>query len=181
MKKPMLKTTLAAFCCLAIAGSAHAQERRGFFSQLGIDAETYRPFSSKTRDRFGSSFSGIGIGFGSINPQSGRSLSPDVSIFNESNNGDRALLVLAGLQYRKPFSSDRKGVRFVPYYGVGANLAYGRLRVDGQRDSNFGAGGSLFLGTTLTRHAFAEARVRGISRVAGFDFSGLSLSAGVRF
>lgn len=179
--KKMLKTTLVALCVASLAGGAHAQERRGFFSQLGVDTESYMPFSGKTRDRFGSRFTGVGLGFGSITPDVKRAISPDVTILNQSQSGDRALLVLGGLQYRKPFSSDTKGLRFVPYYGVGANLIYGRLRVDGERDSNFGAGASLFVGTTFTRHAFVEARVRALSKVASYDFSGLSLSAGVRF
>lgn len=180
MKKHLLVATLIAVSCAAVSPSANAQESRGLFSNVGVDVETYLPFSGKTKDTFGSRFTGVGLGFGSIRPKVGGGISPDISIMSTKQNGDRALLALAGLQYRRPFS-DKTGVRLVPYFGAGANLLYGRLRVDGDRESDFGAGASVFLGASISRHAFVEARVRLLSEVASYDFSGLSLSAGVRF
>ncbi len=161
---------------------AHADEKGGLFSNIGPDAEIYIPFSSKTKDTFGSSFTGVGIGFGGVRPEAGGHFSPDFSLLHESQNGDRALLGIAGLQFRKTFDSNfDENARFVPYYGAGANLIYGRLRVNGETDDNFGAGASVFLGTSIGRHAFVEARVRALSSVANYNFSGLSLSAGLRF
>jgi len=182
MKKQFLLLALAALSCALFCSSARADEAGGFLSKIGPEAEIYVPFSSKTKDRFGSSFKGLGIGFGSIRPQAGGRFSPDISIMREEQSGDRALLALAGLQYRKTFAATvDDDERYVPYFGAGANLVYGRLRVNDQRDSDFGAGASVFVGTSIGRRAFVEARVRGLSEVADYNFSGVSLSAGLRF
>lgn len=165
-----------------LSSLAHADEKGGLFSNVGPNAGIYIPFSSKTKNTFGSSFKGIGVGFGSVRPKAGGQLRPDFSLLSESENGDRALLGIAGLQYRKTFDSNvEDNAQFVPYYGAGANLIYGRLKVGGETDSNFGAGASVFVGTSIGRHAFVEARVRALSSVAEYNFSGLSLSAGLRF
>jgi hypothetical protein len=47
--------------------------------------------------------------------------------------------------------------------------------------STVGVGGSVFLGTTIGRNAYLEARIFGISRLAGYQFSGVTIVAGARF
>lgn len=180
MKKLFFALALAAVSSVSLHQDARADG--GFLSNIGPEAEIYVPFSGKTKDRFGSSFKGIGVGFGSVRPQAGGRWKPDISIMRESEDGDRALVALAGLQYRRPFSGTvDDDARYVPYYGAGANLVYGRLRVDGDRDSDFGAGASVFIGTSIGRRTFVEARVRGLTEVADYNFSGVSLTAGLRF
>ena len=173
----------AALCLLPVVG-ARADENARRFPLVGPQAEVYFLSSSRARDRFGSTLSGIGLGFGSVVPSKKARLSPDIDVLSSDHNGNKALFVIAGVQYRRAFSPETVDTaRFVPYYGIGANVLYSQIKVrsSGQNDKGFGGGASLLLGSTLGRRAYVEARLRGLSSVRSYNFSGLSLSAGIRF
>lgn len=173
----------AALCLLPVVG-ARADENGRRFPSVGPEAEVYLLSSSRARDRFGSTLTGIGLGFGSVAPSKKARLSPDISILKSSHGRNDALFVIAGVQYKRAFSPERaESSGFVPYYGVGLNALYGRVKVPmlRQKDNGFGGGASIFVGSTLGRRAYVEARYRGLSSVGSYNFSGLSLSAGIRF
>ena len=175
---------LGATLCLLPAIGARADENGRRFPLVGPEAEVYLLSSGRARDRFGSTLTGIGLGFGSVAPSKKARLSPDINILSSSRGRNEAFFVIAGLQYKRAFSPERADSSgFVPYYGVGLNAVYGRVKVPslGQRDNGFGGGASVFLGTTLGRRSYVEARYRGLSSVGSYNFSGLSLSAGLRF
>jgi hypothetical protein len=149
----------------------------------GVDVEYYRPFASKTRNAFGSSFIGISPGFGTARPAKSQEIRPDLALLRESNDGNRALIIILGAEIRRTFGGPpQRDARYVPYYGAGLNLAYGSIRLDDEgRESDFAAGGSIFVGTSIGRRTFIEARARALSSIEDFNFSGLAVTAGIRF
>ena len=152
--------------------------------EVGLDVGLFAPFSSKTRDRFGSSFVSVGPGLGSVVPRAGGKLRPDFELIQQERNDNRVFLLIGGVQYRRTFDPQPEPKqRFVPYYGAGLDLMYGRVRVpdENRHGSSIGGGASVFLGTSIGKRTYVEARVRGLSSVESYNFSGLSLSAGVRF
>lgn len=168
----------AGFLSIALAGAAPAQAS----PKIGPELEITVPFNSKTRDRFGSTLKGIGFGAGGAIPRAGGRFSPDIFVARESKNDNKLEFYGAGLQYRRTFSDAPSGV-FVPFYGAGVGLAYGRVRLDDDDvdDSKIVPTGSVFVGTSVGRIGVLEARVRGVGKVGTLDFSGLTLTAGLRF
>ena len=165
-------------CSLLIPARAFARP------EVGPDVGLFAPFSGKTRDRFGSSFTSIGLGVGSVVPRAGGKLRPDFALIQRERNDNRAFLLIGGVQYRRTFDPQPEPTqRFVPYYGAGLDLMYGRVRVpdEDRRGSSIGGGASAFLGTSIGKRTYIEARVRALSSVQSYNFSGLSLAAGVRF
>ncbi len=174
----------AVLSCLLLGSGAKADESNRRFPLVGPAGEIYFLSSGHARDRFGSSLSGIGLGFGSVVPSKKARFSPDIDILGSNRNGNKALFVIAGVQYRRTFSPDTVDTaRFVPYYGIGADVLYSQVKVPsiGQNDKGFGTGASLLVGSTLGRRAYVEARLRALSSIHSYNFSGLSLSAGIRF
>ena len=155
--------------------------RRRF--RFGPEAGVFIPASGKTRDRFGASWTSLGPGFGSVRQAGARGrLEFDVSVFRESRGNRRAFFAPVGVGYRRDLAVGDG--HFMPYAGVSVNLVLTDLRsdADGVRSGlRAGGGGSLFVGSTLGRSAYAEARYLAVSRIKGFDLSGTSLSLGVRF
>ncbi len=169
--------------CLSVPAYAQDTARRSF-PPIGPEVEVYLPFSSKTRDRFGSTFTGIGLGLGSAAPRAGGAIRPDIAILRAESGRNEALFVAGGLQYRRTFSDQvAADTRYVPYYGAGLNLIYGKVetRARNRDEDDFGAGASVFVGTSVGRRSFVEARVRALSSVNDYNFSGLALMAGLRF
>ena len=92
-------------------------------------------------------------------------------------------MIPVGANYIRAFGS-REDAKTRPYYGASLNLVPAKIRSlpDGVNTGiKLGYGGSAFVGTTLGRKTFVEARYRAISDIAGFNLSGLGLSAGIRF
>lgn len=158
-----------------------ARRRRRF--RIGPEIGVFLPTNSKTKDRFGSSWETFGIGIGSVSVATLKGQTTfDLSIIrNRNRNDNNALIIPVGLSYRRALN-DNPSV--TPYIGLSANLYAATLRSD-QDDvhSGFrgGGGGSAFVGTTFGESGQVEARYHAISKIKGFDLSGLNLSAGYRF
>ena len=153
-------------------------------AQVGADAELFMPFSGETKDVFGSRAGGIGFGFGGTRVREGRRIRPDIAILRADKGDNEATIIIAGAQYVRPFADKvEENARFVPFYGVGLNAMYGSVEVpaDDVDESKFGVGGSVFIGASVGRRAVVEARLRALSSVADYNFSGFVLSAGIRF
>ena len=177
---PMLLT----LSCFSAPAFAQSDAGKRSFPEIGPEVEVYVPFSSKTRDRFGSTFTGIGIGFGSAVPRTGGQIRPDIAIVRAESGRNEALFIAGGLQYRRTFVDQvAADARYVPYYGAGLNLMYGKVetRARNRDEDDFGAGASVFVGTSVGRRAFVEGRLRGLNSVNSYNFSGLALTAGLRF
>ena len=166
---------------------------------LGPDVGVYIPSNALTRNRFGSTWFDIGPGFGSVDiaRDNGR-FSPDIHILGKANGWNSALFVMLGAEYRKALLPNRtqpdekkpgksKPVplpAWIPYAGGSLDLMVGDLISD---QDNIGSGirngaaASAFIGITYKNRGYVEARYIGTTTVKGFDLSGWSLSAGIRF
>jgi len=188
-----------------------AKKRR--IPPIGPELEAIYLLDSKTRSRFGSTVLSIGPGIGSPIPPLKGKISPDFSILQakERQNGfDNKLFVVSlGPQYKsvyiprkfrsqagRPSSTEGAGgpptggsqfgggpPPFLPYYGIGLNAIYAKVKVpgDGLDDSGLGIGGSLMVGVSIKKNALIEARVRATSKIKGYSFSGVGLTFGLRF
>ena len=154
--------------------------------ELGVDLGIFIPTASKTRNRFGSVWTSVGLGIGKIDkPGTGR-FGLDIGLTGVTNGSNYAYILPVGVSYRRAlFSSDlTNGQAFIPYFGVSADVVGVDLnspKDNVHSDVEVAGGGSLSLGTTIGRRAFAEARYAEISEVKGFDLSGLGLTVGIRF
>lgn len=164
------------------------EKKRGFqIPKIGVNYNIFLPSSGKTRDRFGKTWGGIGLGVGRPDRPSGSGrLSLDFSTEYRKSGDHHAFAAPLGVSYRRAFSADalERGSTFVPYYGVSADLVIVDLRSpeDGVHSGfRLSEGGSLLVGTTVGASGFLEAKYTAIARVKGFDLSGASLSVGVRF
>lgn len=161
--------------------SAREARRRNRF-RVGPELSLFLPSSGKTRDAFGSSWFGIGAGFGSIRrtAQKGE-LGAEIYLLNHSRDDADAWLVPVGLAYRHPLGA---GLRGGPYVGGAVDLLITDLHspADGV-DWKLRLGGSVspIIGTPFGNSGYLEARYLLTSKVAGFNLSGLSLTAGARF
>ena len=150
--------------------------------RFGPQAGVYLPSNGKTRDRFGGSWVSYGVGFGSVRRADNKGrIVFDFSILTESRGDNRAFIAPIGVGYYRALAPPGP---VTPYVGASVNLYLADLR--SRRDDvssgvRAGGGGSLLLGTTVGERGYVEARYRAISRIKGFDFSGLGLTAGLRF
>jgi hypothetical protein len=104
LNRKLFLPTLLTLSCFSAPAFAQSDAGKRSFPEIGPEVEVYVPFSSKTRDRFGSTFTGIGIGFGSAVPRAGGQIRPDIAIVRAESGRNEALFVAAGLQYRRTFS-----------------------------------------------------------------------------
>ncbi|MDQ2799616.1 MAG: hypothetical protein M3Y13_08250, partial [Armatimonadota bacterium] len=150
--------------------------------QIGPEVGVYLPTSSKTRSEFGGSWLTIGLGLGSINQvRSQGQLAFDLQVLYQRKNGNHAFLAPLGVSYRKAVS--QSGGNTV-YVGAAADLYLADLRAqdyDVHSGLRTGFGGSVLAGVNFGDSAFLEARYLAVSRIKGFDLSGLDLTAGYRF
>ena len=150
--------------------------------RIGPEVGVYLPTSSKARDQFGSTWLTIGLGIGSIGritPQGQTSF--DLQILYQSKNGNHAFLAPIGVGYRVAVSQSGQNTLYV---GATADLYLADLR---SGDYNVhsglrtGFGGSALAGVNFGDSGFLEARYLIVSRIKGFDLSGLNATAGYRF
>ena len=191
---------LPAAACLAFAQAPAAQaatpqapapkqeKKHGFeIPKLGIDLGLFVPSDGKTRRRFGKTWSNIGIGIGRPDTPSGTGrIGLDFGVTNKSSGDHHAFIGALGVYYRRAFSADdvTQGRTFIPYYGISADLAGVDLRSPEDNVHSglrFTVGGSAVAGTTIGASGFAEIKYLAISQVKGFDLSGTSFTAGIRF
>lgn len=150
--------------------------------RVGPNLELYLPTSAKTRDRYGSSWFGLGVGLGSVR-QEGLlgTLSGEVYLLHNKDNGHEAYIIPLGVAYRRALL-DRVDVR--PYAGASVNLVLGNFNspTDGiPWGLRAAGGGSALAGVTFGQAGYVEARYLLTSKMRGMDFSGLNLTAGIRF
>lgn len=176
---------LRSFLSFALLGAASTLLAPSAEAQLGVDGGVFFPSSSKTKKAFGSSFTSIGPGLGSVRVGR-RRLSPDIDIMRQDKNGNDATVVFAGAKILQPLTRalpEGNVTGFMPYGGFGLNLTYADVDAPafGVNDSGFGIGASAIIGASFGRHFFAEGRYRLATKAADFNFSGGFLGIGVRF
>ncbi len=150
--------------------------------RIGPEIGVFLLTSGKARSQFGNSAVSLGLGLGSIAQAStqGR-LALDLQIQYQTRNGNHLFLAPLGVVYRKALN---EGTSSVAYVGATADLDFVDIR-SGDYDVHSGIrtafGASPLIGVSFGDSGFLEARYLYVSRVKGFDLSGLNLSAGYRF
>lgn len=146
---------------------------------LVISAGIFFPASARVRDRFGNSWFGFGLSIGNgENCPSRPMVTSDIGFTSRASGSNYVYLLPVGLSYLAPLSSGTQG-SVAPFAGVGADLVFSDIRsIPDQVSSNIRVGGelSLIAGIALFRNWQLEARYNFVSPIAGFDFSGLSVS-----
>ncbi len=150
--------------------------------RIGPEVGVYFLTSGKARSEFGSSAVSLGLGLGSIAQAStqGR-LALDLQVQYQTRSGNHLFLAPLGVGYRKALNS---GGPNVAYIGATVDLDFvdirsGTYNVHSGVRTAFGA--SPLIGVSFGDSGFLEARYLYVSRVKGFDLSGLNVSAGYRF
>ena len=86
--------------------------RRKSRFRIGPELNYFLPSSSKTRDRFGSSWFGVGVGFGSVRRTAAHGeLGAEVFLLNNSQDDADAWIVPVGVAYRHPIGGGLGGGR----------------------------------------------------------------------
>ena len=165
----------------APATPAPAPKHRSRF-RIGPEVGVFFLTSGKARSQFGNSAVSLGIGLGSISQATtqGR-LALDLQVQYQTKNGNHLFLAPLGVAYRKALN---QGGPNVAYVGLTADLDFVDIRsadynVHSGVRTAFGA--SPLIGVTFGDSGFLEARYLYVSRIKGFDLSGLNVSAGFRF
>ena len=162
------------------APQPEAKHRSRF--RIGPEVGVFFLTSGKARSQFGNSSVSLGLGLGSIAQAStqGR-LALDLQVQYQKRNGNHLFLAPLGVAYRKALNS---GGPNVAYVGVTADLDFVDIR-SGDYNVHSGVrtafGASPLIGVSFGDSGFLEARYLYVSRVKGFDLSGLNVSAGYRF
>lgn len=150
--------------------------------RIGPEVGVFLLTSGKARSQFGNSAVSIGLGLGSIAQAStqGR-LALDLQIQYQTKSGNHLFIAPLGVAYRKALN---QGTANVAYVGATADLDFVDIR-SGDYNVHSGVrtafGASPLIGVSFGDSGFLEARYLYVSRVKGFDLSGLNLSAGYRF
>lgn len=152
--------------------------------RIGPSVGVYLPTDSKVRDRFGSSWVSVGLGFGAFDVIKAQGqLGFDLNLLYQKHDDNHAFLLPVGLGYRIALTKDPEA-RAIPYAGITGDAVFADVRsVADNVHSGFrtGAGASALIGVNIGTNTNLEARYQFISRIKSFDFSGLSLTAGYRF
>lgn len=161
---------------------APAPEKKRARFRFGPEVGLYLPTSSKARSEFGSSALSLGLGIGSINKISQRGQTTfDLQIVYESKDDNHLFLAPVGIGYRKAFSQSGS---VTTYAGATADVYFADLR-SGRYGVHSGVrtgyGGSVLAGLNFGESGYFEARYLIVSRIKGFDLSGVNLTAGYRF
>jgi hypothetical protein len=160
----------------------------------GLNAGSYVPASPTVRARFGENWLSFSPGIGPVLPMPIPALSPDFSLATQRRTvgsfNNRAFMAILGAQYQWPlftlYAEEGKPFRlptYLPYAGVSLGGLYANLRseADSVNSSGFAPAGSVYIGTSIGRSSFFEARWRAVGKVHGFNLSGLDLGVGLRF
>lgn len=150
--------------------------------RIGPEVGVYLPTSSKARSEFGSTWLTVGLGIGSIGRVTPKGqTSFDLQILYQSRHGNHAFLAPVGIGYRTAVSQSGGATVYV---GATADLYLADLRsgvYNVHSGLRTGFGGSGLVGVNFGDSGFLEARYLGVSRIKGFDLSGLNVTAGYRF
>lgn len=151
--------------------------------KIGPEVGVFFPTSGKTADRFGSEWWALGIGIGSLQDATEHgNFSLDLTVVSRYGSDSHIFVAPVGLQYIKAIGPTTNSS--VPYAGLSGDLVFVDIRsLPDNVHSGFHetGGASAFVGTTLGKKAYIEARYLWNGSVEGFDTSGLNLTAGARF
>ena len=165
---------------VAVAEPSQSEPSNHFY--IGPEVGVFFPTSSKTSNRFGSAWYSLGLALGPVSSVStSGSLSFDFGLQYQSRSGNHVLLVPLGAEYRIGLSQRTASAQ--PYAGVAADLYIVNVKSgeDNVNATEATGGASALIGLNVGKNTNLEARYQFVSSVKGFDFSGLSLSAGYRF
>lgn len=146
---------------------------------LGVRAGFFLPQSSEARDNFGSTWTSFSIS--PMNFQRPDSWSPTFNFasYNNSDNGGSASLIPLTLGVIKALSRSDSTTTYVAiraggYYGDVSNPGAGI------GDNGFGLTANASYGVIFNNRFFLEARYDWFEEMAGVNFSGIALTAGVQ-
>lgn len=174
--------TIPSTAAVSTAPAPTAPTKKSSRFRIGPEVGVFFLTSNKARDQFGNSSISLGLGLGSISQASTRGrLALDLQIQYQTKNGNHLFLAPLGIAYRKALN---QGGPNVAYVGATADLDFVDIR-SGDYNVHSGVrtafGASPLIGVSFGDSGFLEARYLYVSRVKGFDLSGLNLSAGFRF
>ena len=167
-------------CGLPAHSQADASRR---LPSIGADGGIYLPSSAKTRSLYGSQWTSIGLGLGSIGaPSQQGDTGLDLQVLYSKHGDNSALIIPVGLEYSKGLGSPNQSV--TPYVAVGADVVPNSIKSVPDHIDNkwrFAGGATAAIGLNFGNSAYAEARYRAVSHVQGIDLSGTAFTVGVRF
>lgn len=190
-----------------VAAPTLAQESKPHREPLGLDLGIYLPAAAKTKALFGDKWTSFGPGIGSVAGPTHGGFRTDFDVLMASRNGNRAMIIPIGVEYRLPIfggiipipSGPPSGVEappsemqgkppiwalVSPYLSFGASAYATQLKVDSLGIASKWRGSSGFtgaVGLSVGERAFAELRYRTASKVHGLDIAGGQLRLGLRF
>lgn len=201
----MKREFLLAAALLALTTTpALAQASKPRRDPLGLDLGIYLPAAAKTKALFGDKWISFGPGIGSVAAPTKGGFRADFDILMARKNGNRAMIIPIGVEYRLPVfggiipipSGPPPGVAMSgggkppiwalvsPYLSVGASAYATQLKVDSLGLDSKWRGSSGFsgaIGLSVGERAFAELRYRTASKVEGIDIAGGQFRLGLRF
>lgn len=167
-----------------ILSASLTKTREPFWKRITISPafNIYSPSNQRVRSHFGSSWKSISLDPGLKDEDDlWRGLNARLEYIEGTSGGNRALMIPVGLSYRGPIS---KLWGISTFAGVGASVYIVDLKskMDGVNTGlRTMLGGEVFLDANLGRHFTLETSYHVMSRVNGFDLSGLNTSVCVRF
>ena len=167
------KCTLTLFLLLVLCGGAYADQRE---SAIALSFGAFFPQSSPVRDSFGSTWSRVSLNLIDVNKPQKWMFSPEIGSYRLSGSTNAQLYpVTVGFERGLNHSSKAQ-----PYVTLRAGPYFGHVSGAGLSESNVGLNANAAVGVVFARRYDVEARYDLFSQIAGYNFDGLSLSAGIR-
>ena len=159
---------------------------------VGVDLGVYMPTDSDVKNVFGKSWFRIGVTPLSFQRPGNWRFTFDLGFLKRSNDifvpegkgGGTTLrndvtLIPVTFGFTRSFT---ESTDFMPYIALRAGPYYARVDSDsfGVDESGFGINANAALGISFSQRFYIEARYDYFSKFEGIDFSGFSISAGVK-
>jgi hypothetical protein len=167
--------TLIALLLIA-SGAVYAEKQK---ISIGFSYGSFKPMDSATRGKFGSSFSRVGFtSFDPAKPTAGRFIA-EVGNYRLSDVSTNVRLTPVTVGVERGLS---KSTTMLPYVTLRAGPYFGKAEDEttGLNESRVGLNVNATFGVVLKKWIYAEARYDYFSSLAHNNFSGLSLSVGVK-
>lgn len=171
----MLKSVIASvILLLVVCGTAMAEGRK---TSIALSVGAFYPQSSVTTKAFGDSWSRVSIKSFDKTKATRWEFNPELGAYRLSGPASAKLYPLT-FGFERALNESSKAQ---PYVTLRAGPYYGRVtQASGIEESKVGMNANAALGVVFARQFYVEARYDYFSRIAGFDFQGFSVSAGVR-
>lgn len=208
MKFPVF--TVALLAVGALSSTTHAQDnppespqdqkpKRPNIPRYGANIGFEQHLSTRTRDTFGNRGISFSPGLGPSFARRGLLILPDFNFFSaEKEIGglkNRAFYALVGPSFRygfvEPFTVEetedgKRSIRFrtfAPYVQFSVGLGYTDVKVStaDREEKGFAYGASFAIGTSISKNAYLETRLRLMPKIASYDFSAIGIELGLRF